>query len=210
MYNVQPQIFKMKIKNVSTVFALLIVFFTTSCDMIKKDSKKQNENGKLIAQNLTTDKKVEEKLPTITEFVSTDKGFSTFVAALKATELDKMLNDEKGYTVFAPINTAFDSFSEGVVEKLLKPENKEKLTDILKYHIIPGEITKEDIIVAIKDYRGSVPLKTLGGKKLMATMKGSSIFLIDEMGNGGKLITTDVEADNGYINTIDMVMKPKK
>lgn len=209
MYNVQPQIFKMKIKSVSTVLALSIVLFTSSCDMVK-DSAKQDDKDKLIAQNITITKKAEEKLPTITEFVSTDKGFSTFVNALKATELDKMLDEEKGYTVFAPINTAFDSFSEGVVEKLLKPENKEKLVNILKYHIIPDEITKEDIIVAIKDYRGSVPLRTLGGKKLTATLKGNSIFLIDEMGNGGKLITTDVEAANGYINTIDMVMKPKK
>ncbi len=200
----------MKIKNVANVFALSTLLLTTSCDMIIKDSSKKNEDNKLIAQNLTKTEKVEEKLPTITEFVSVDKGFSTFVAALKATELDKMLNEEKGYTVFAPINTAFDGFSEGVVEKLLKPENKEQLTNILKYHIIPSVISKEDIVIAINEGRGSIPLRTLGGKKLTASLKGGSIFLIDEMGNGGKLITTDVEASNGFINTIDIVMKPKK
>lgn len=198
----------MKIKSVPTIFVLSTLLFIVSCDTVKKDNAEQNE--KLIAQNITETEEVEEKLPTITEFVSIDKGFSTFVAALKVTELDKMLNEEKGYTVFAPINTAFESFSEGVVEKLLKPENKEQLADILKYHIIPSAITKEDIVVAIEEGRGSVSLRTLGGKKLTASLKGNSIFLIDEMGNGGKLITTDVEAANGYINTIDMVMKPKK
>ncbi len=200
----------MKIINVSTVCALSIVLFTASCNTTKNDSTKQDENNKLIAQNITETEKAEEKLPTITEFISVDKGFSTFVKGLQVTELDKVLNEEEGYTIFAPINTAFEGFSEGVVEKLLKPENKEQLTNILKYHIIPNEITKEDIVIAINEGRGSVALRTLGGKKLTASLKGGSIFLIDEMGNGGKLITTDVEAANGFINTIDMVMQPKK
>ncbi|MBQ0733677.1 fasciclin domain-containing protein [Aquimarina celericrescens] len=200
----------MKIQNISTVLALSALVFTTSCDMIKMNVSQQDGDDKLIAQNITDIEKVEEKLPTITEFVSVDKGFSRFVAALKVTELDKILNEEKGYTVFAPINTAFDGFSEGVVEKLLKPENKDQLAEIIKYHIIPSVITKEDIITAINEGRGSVPLRTLGGKKLTASLKGNSIFLIDEMGNGGKLITTDVEAANGFINTIDGVMQPKK
>ncbi|MEB3344909.1 fasciclin domain-containing protein [Aquimarina gracilis] len=199
----------MKIKNVSTSFILSVLFFT-SCDITKKEGKNPDGSDSLIAQNTIETEKVEEKLPTITGFVSSDKGFSTFVAALQSTELDKVLDTEKGYTIFAPINTAFDGFSEGVVEKLLKPENKQQLTNILNYHIIPSIITKEDIKIAINEGRGSVPLRTLGGKKLTATMKGNSIFLIDEMGNGGKLITTDVEAANGYINTIDRVMQPKK
>ncbi|MBP2830970.1 fasciclin domain-containing protein [Aquimarina sp. U1-2] len=197
----------MKILNVVTFFTVSIVVLA-SCDQVKKQESNQNEE--LIAQNIEDTEKVEEKLPTIIEFVSVDQGFSIFVKALQATELDVELNTKQGYTVFAPINTAFDGFSEGVVEKLLKPENKEQLSEIVKYHIIPSIITKEDIVAAINERRGSVPLKTLGGKKLTATLKGNSIFLIDEMGNGGKLITTDVEAANGFINTIDAVMQPNK
>ncbi|MEW7292287.1 fasciclin domain-containing protein [Aquimarina sp. 2304DJ70-9] len=203
----------MKINNVFTVLALSGLLLTTACNNSEKYIVTKDENGKLIAQKIPANgvvEEVEEKVPTIAEFISVDKGFSTFTNALKATELYHTLDEEGIYTIFAPINSAFESLPKGLQEKQLKPEDKEQLIDILKYHIIPSKITKQDIIVAINDGRGSIPLRTLGGNLLTASLKGGSIFLIDEMGNGGRLITTDVEASNGFINTIDNVMMPKK
>lgn len=199
----------MKIKNVVPVFALSGLLLITSCDMIVKDTA-SDKNEKLIAQKLAETEKVEEKLPTIIEFTSVDKGFSILTSAIKASDMAETLEGDARFTIFAPINMAFDKLSEGTVENLLKPENKEKLATILKYHIIPSVISKEDIVIAINEGRGSVPLKTLAGTRLTATLKGDNVFLIDEMGNGGRLITTDVEASNGFIHTIEAVMMPKK
>ncbi len=204
----------MKIRNICTVFALSGLLLTTACNEAEKYKVTKDENGKLIAQKISdiqeNEEAVEEKLKTILEFIEVDKGFSTFVEALKATGLDKALNEEGSFTIFAPINSAFETLPEGTLEKLLQPENKEKLIDILKYHIIPTRITKEDIIYTVNDRGGSVPLKTLGGSLITASLKGGNVFLIDEMGNGGKLITTDLEASNGFVNTVDIVLKPKK
>ncbi|GAA4278190.1 fasciclin domain-containing protein [Aquimarina mytili] len=203
----------MKIRTVLAAFSLSVFVLVTSCNDSDKYIVTKDENGKLIAQKIPENgvvEKAEEKVPTITEFISTDKGFSKFTEALKVSEVYDALNEEGPYTIFAPINSAFESSSRASLEKLLKPEHKEQLVDVLKYHIIPSRITKEDIITAINEGRGSVPLKTLGGNLLTASLKGGSVFLIDEMGNGGRLITTDVEASNGYINTIDNVMIPKK
>ncbi len=203
----------MNFRSVLPIFVLSVLLLTTACNESEKYIVTKDENGKLIAQkisDISAVKEAEEKVPTIAEFISLDKGFSIFTDTLKAIELDKTLDSDGQFTIFAPINSAFETLPEGAVEKLLKPENKEELISILKYHIIPSKINKQDIIIAINEGRGSVPLRTLGGTLLTASLKGNSIFLIDERGNGGKLITTDLEASNGFINTIDAVMMPKK
>ncbi|WP_025666428.1 fasciclin domain-containing protein [Aquimarina megaterium] len=198
----------MKIRNVLPVFALSGLLLLTACSETKNDRTTQNE--KLIAQNVTPSETIKEKLPTILEFASMDKGFSTLTSAIKVTELAKSLEDNGSFTIFAPVNLAFDKLNPITLEKLLKPENKEQLKAILNCHIIPNVITKEDIVIAINEGNGSVKLKTIGGTLLTATMKGDRVFLIDKMGNGGNLVTTDVKASNGLIHTIDAVMMPKK
>jgi uncharacterized surface protein with fasciclin (FAS1) repeats len=200
----------MKIRNVLLAFALLGVLLITSCSETKNDKTTQEENDKLIAQNVMQSTTTKEELPTILEFASIDKGFSTLASAIKATEFAKSLADKEAFTIFAPVNLAFDKLNPTAVEKLLKPENKEQLKTILNCHIIPTVITKEDIVIAINKGNGSVKLKTIGGALLTATMKGDRVFLIDQMGNGGNLVTTDVKASNGLIHTIDAVMMPKK
>ncbi len=201
----------MRIRNVLNTFALSGLLLLTACNEFRIEDIFQNKDEKLIAQNLKESKEQTTKtITTIAKLTQSDKGFSTLASAIKATELKEKLNTEGPFTIFAPINNAFEQFSEGVVEKLLQEDNKDYLTGILNYHIIPSQINEKDIIHAIDEGRGSVSLKTLGGKKLTATLKGGSVFLIDEMGNGGKLITTDVEASNGLMHTIDAVMMPKK
>ncbi|WP_024772091.1 fasciclin domain-containing protein [Aquimarina macrocephali] len=200
----------MKIRNVLPVFTLSGLLLITACSETKNDRTTQEENDKLIAQNVASSETIKEKLPTILEFASMDKGFSTLTSAIKVTELAKSLEDKGSFTIFAPVNLAFDKLNPTTVEKLLKQENKEQLKTILSCHIIPSVITKEDIVIAINEGNGSVKLKTIGGALLTATMKGDRVFLIDQMGNGGHLVTTDVKASNGLIHTIDAVMMPKK
>ncbi len=195
----------MKIKNIF-LYAISGLLLLTACNQAPKEDKKEP-----IAQSMTsTEKAEEEKLPTISEFTSVDKGFSILTSAIEASDLKEVLNGDGRFTILAPINLAFEKMPEGAVEKLLLPENKDQLSDILKYHIIPSAISKEDIAIAVREGRGSVPLKTLGGKFITASLKGDSVFLIDEMGNGSTLITTDVEASNGFIHTLEVVMMPKE
>ncbi len=203
----------MKIRNVLPFFALSIIVFTTSCNESEKYKVTKDENGKLIAQKISEIKEVEEGekiLPTIIEFTSVDKGFSTLSEAIKTAELTETFTQDGGFTIFAPINMAFDKLPPKSGEKLLKPENKMRLATILKYHIIPSVISKEDIVKAIQEGGGSIPLKTLEGSLITASLKGDTVYLIDESGNGGKLITTNVEASNGFIHTIDAIMIPKE
>lgn len=198
----------MKIRNVLPVFALSGLLLLTACSETKNDRTTQNE--KLIAQNVIPSETVKEKLPTILEFAAMDKGFSTLISAVKVTELKESLNNEGAYTIFAPVNLAFEKLHPDTVEKLLRPEHKEKLKAILNCHILPEVVTEESLIEKIKEGNGSIELKTIGGTLLTATMKEDKVFLIDKMGNGGNLVTTDVKASNGLIHTIDAVMMPKK
>lgn len=200
----------MKIKNNISALFLSGLLVVTACSETKKEGTERNGDEKLIAENVIQPQKTEKKTPTIVEFTAMDKGFSILTSFIETAEFSKVLNNKNSYTIFAPANMAFDKLPEGKVEELLKPENKEKLQSILNYHIIEGKITKEDIAAAVKEGRGSMQLKTLGGSKLTVSMKRDRIFIIDKMGNGGTLITTDVEASNGIIHTIDVVMMPEK
>ena len=199
-------------KNKNNILALFLsgLLVITACSETKKGKASGNKDEKLIAENVIQPKKIEKKTPAIVEFAAMDKGFSILTSVIEAAGFSKVLNNKGPYTIFAPVNMAFDKLPEGKVEELLEPENKEKLQSILSYHIIEGTITKEDIITAVKEGRGSMQLKTLGGSKLTVSMKRGRVFIIDKMGNGGTLITTDVEASNGIMHTIDAVMMPEK
>src|SRR5512136_3011153 len=71
--------------------------------------------------------------------------FNTLVAAVKAAGLVETLQGKGPFTVFAPTDEAFAKLPAGTVEDLLKPENKEKLVAILKYHVVPGKVLAADV-----------------------------------------------------------------
>jgi uncharacterized surface protein with fasciclin (FAS1) repeats len=99
--------------------------------------------------------------------------------------------------VFAPTDEAFAKLPGGTVENLLKPENKEKLQQVLKYHVVPGKVTAKDV-VKLKS------AKTVEGGSLAVTASGGSVML-----NDAKVVKADVAADNGVIHVIDTVLLPK-
>lgn len=86
----------------------------------------------------------------IVENAVNSKDHTTLVAAVKAAELVEALSSDGPFTVFAPTNTAFEKLPKGTVETLLKPENKEMLQTILKYHVAVGKWSSKDIVAAIK------------------------------------------------------------
>ena len=145
----------------------------------------------------------------IVENAVNSKDHTTLVAAVKAAGLVETLESAGPFTVFAPTNEAFDMLPNGTVESLLKPENKDKLTGILTYHVVAGRLGAKEITDLIKAGNGTAELKTVAGGKLWAMMKGNKIILKDENGGMATVTIKNVYQSNGVIHVIDHVLLPK-
>ncbi len=133
---------------------------------------------------------------TIPETADKAGAFKTLLAAVKAAGLADTLSGKGPFTVFAPTDEAFAKLPKGTVESLLKPENKQKLVDILKYHVVSGRVYSEDALKA----KGA---KTLEGSPVTISVRDSVAMI-----NQSKLLSTDLDASNGVIHVIDAVLMP--
>lgn len=134
---------------------------------------------------------------------------TTLVTAIKAADLVTTLKGKGPFTVFAPTNEAFNKLPEGTVASLLKPENKAKLTKILTYHVVSGNLDAAAVVAAIKGGKGKVVLTTVSGGKLTATMSMGKVKITDESGNSAYVTATDLKGSNGVVHVIDGVLLPK-
>ncbi|AEE50950.1 fasciclin domain-containing protein [Haliscomenobacter hydrossis] len=136
------------------------------------------------------------------------KVHTTLVAAVTAAGLVETLQRKGPFTVFAPVNDAFENLPEGTVETLLKPENKATLTKVLTYHVVAGKYDFNALAALIK--KGTKSVTTVSGGKLMIKMNGArNIQITDENGAVANVSTYDVYQSNGVIHTIDAVLLPK-
>lgn len=133
----------------------------------------------------------------------------TLVAAVKAAGLVETLEGDGPFTVFAPTDEAFAKLPAGTVDNLVKPENKAKLTSILTYHVIAGNIDSKTLMEWITKNGGSYSAKTVEGGMLKFWMKGKSLYVSDENGGTAKITIKDVYQKNGVIHVIDTVLMPK-
>jgi uncharacterized surface protein with fasciclin (FAS1) repeats len=132
---------------------------------------------------------------TIVELASETDDLSTLVAAVKAAGLVETLSSEGPFTVFAPTNAAFAALPDGVLESLLKPENKDKLIAVLTYHVVSGEVMSGDL----KDGQKA---NTVQGEAISVDLKkGVKI-------NDATVAMADVRASNGVVHVIDKVILP--
>ena len=125
-----------------------------------------------------------------------DGRFTTLAAALTAAGLIDTLKGEGPFTVFAPTDDAFANLPAGTVEELLKPENKQTLTDILLYHVVSGKVMAADVV-------GLTNAETVLGKNIKIIVKDDKVFI-----NNAEVIITDIETSNGVIHVIDTVILP--
>ncbi|WP_299215803.1 fasciclin domain-containing protein [uncultured Aquimarina sp.] len=199
----------MKINSLFNIFAFILIITFVSCqDLVVKKEDRTLENNKLIAQADIPSK--ETNVSTINELISYDIAFTELNKIIQSSEYATKFNGTTSYTVFAPLNGAFKKLPKETIDKLMSSENKDDMTSIMNCHIIPGTINEQDIIKAINEGGGSVKLRTLGGTRLIASRKRGKIYLIDKNGNSGRLMTTDIEAANGMIHTLETVMMPRK
>jgi len=135
---------------------------------------------------------------------------STLVAALKAAGLVSTLKGKGPFTVFAPTNEAFAKLPAGTVDNLLKPENKAKLSGILTYHVVAGNLEAKKVLAAIKKGNGKASLKTVAGGQLTASVEDGKVILTDASGGKATVTATDLKGSNGVIHVIDNVLLPSK
>lgn len=139
----------------------------------------------------------EEKAMDIVDIAAADGRFTTLVAAVEAAGLAETLKGEGPFTVFAPTDEAFAKLPAGTVEDLLKPENKQQLTDILLYHVLPAKVMSAEVTDGL----------------IADSALGTSVFFKLDMGNAfineAQIVITDIEASNGVIHVIDTVLLPK-
>jgi uncharacterized surface protein with fasciclin (FAS1) repeats len=123
--------------------------------------------------------------------------FDTLVAAVKAAGLAETLKGNGPFTVFAPTDEAFENLPKGTVESLLKPENKQKLVDILKYHVVSGRVYSDQAVQAGR-------ATTLQGQQLEATVTAEGLRINDAL-----VIQADLDTANGVIHVVDSVLLPE-
>jgi uncharacterized surface protein with fasciclin (FAS1) repeats len=120
--------------------------------------------------------------------------FTTLAAALEAADLVQVLRGAGPFTVFAPTDEAFAKLPEGTVEGLL--QNKEALTRVLTYHVVPGRVTSSAVV-------GLSEAETVAGVAAPIEVRSGDVYVA-----GAKVVTADVTASNGVIHIIDSVMLP--
>lgn len=132
----------------------------------------------------------------IVELAVGTESLSTLVAAVKAGDLVETLSSEGPFTVFAPTNEAFAKLPEGVVEMLLKPENKDKLVAVLTYHVVSGKVMSTDL-------KNNMKAKTVNGAEATIKLMGGKAMV-----DNATVAAADINASNGVVHVIDTVILP--
>ncbi len=129
---------------------------------------------------------------------SNNPQLTTLVAAVKAAGLVDTLNGPGPFTIFAPVNSAFAKLPAGTVETLVNPENKDKLTSILTYHVIAGKK------LSSADLAKTTTFDTVNGGKLTVSVSGRTVTI-----NGAtKSVLADVQVANGTVYLVGSVLLP--
>jgi len=187
------------------VLALLALAFVVGCTggEAQKMTEKVNEKAEAEKEQAEAEAKAkaeaeaqEAMMMDVVDTAMKSGNFTTLVAAINAAELAEALKGPGPFTVFAPTDDAFKALPEGTVEELLKPEAKEKLQAILKFHVVPGKVMAAEV--------QPMEAETLQGSKAMVEVAedGSVKYA------GANVTQTDIEATNGVIHVIDAVVMP--
>ena len=126
---------------------------------------------------------------------------TTLMKAVQAAGLDEQARGTTKYTVFAPTNAAFEKLPAGKLDELMKPANKQQLTQLISYHVVLGSYLAANL-------KNGQVLQTVQGENLTIMRSGLSIMLKDSKGNTANVVNTDIVATNGIIQSIDAVLMP--
>ncbi|TPW25774.1 fasciclin domain-containing protein [Pararhizobium mangrovi] len=145
---------------------------------------------------------------TIVQNASKANNLTTLVAAVKAAGLVDTLSGKGPFTVFAPTNSAFNEVPKSTLNSLMKPANKDQLTSILTYHVVPGMHSGPDMLRDAKAHGGKLMLKTVNGEELTVEPYEQGLAIVDAKGNRAVVTTADVNQSNGVVHVINHVLMP--
>ncbi|RYY35251.1 MAG: fasciclin domain-containing protein [Sphingobacteriaceae bacterium] len=141
--------------------------------------------------------------------LSANPNFSVFVTLVKSAGLTGTLNGQSAVTVFAPNNKAFAKLPLGLLDTLVKPENRAQLVTLINNHLLAGKINSAGIAQQIKRSSGSARFTTLAGTSLIAIIDGNrNINITDGKGNKSIVSRFNAEQKNGILHAITEVLIP--
>jgi uncharacterized surface protein with fasciclin (FAS1) repeats len=156
----------------------------------------EKETTKKTTETTVIEKKTGAEPGTIANAINDSATFSILAKALKAADLETTLGTKGSYTIFAPTDEAFMKLKEGTLDRLLLPENKEKLRSLLLFHVIPGQFTSSDL----KDGK----ITTSNGEKIDVDVEIGAIKVEDT-----KVAKADLVLTNGVMHSVGQVLVPK-
>jgi len=176
--------------------SLFMLIFIFSCkNEVKPEVKTSEAVKEEVAKQGQAFIEDDGSTPNVLQIAIGSPDHTTLVAAVQAAELENSLVNAGPLMVFAPTNAAFDALPEGTVENLLKPENKDALANILKYHVTPGNYSKD----FLKKFK---KLGQANNQDVMVEVKGDDVYI------GGAKIIASIKAGNGIVHVVDKVMLP--
>lgn len=209
----------MKLKSILFTTALMGMFFISCNDADKKKAEAQAQAEELRMQReqdslmqleeANNARLADMEANSIAAKSMADSNLSNFTNLLQTADLATTFKGEGEYTVFAPTNDAFGKLPKGTLDDLMKPENKEKLQNLLKYHVLQGNMNSADVVAKIKEAGGKLDVTTLNGGVLTLSEKDGKVSIKDAKGNTATVTSADVSASNGVVHTIDRVLMPK-
>ena len=174
------------------VYLWMLIFTTwllAACNNKTKD-RAANSSGSIVAATKTAPGK------NIAENIIIDSSYHIFAMALDSTGLIETLKKPGPFTVFGPVDEAFNKLPEGVFESLMG-RRRNDLINILSYHIVAGSLKANEL-------KDGDKLKTLAGEELTVTVRNDKLTV-----NGTNVIGTDIESSNGIIHMIDGILFPR-
>jgi uncharacterized surface protein with fasciclin (FAS1) repeats len=180
-----------KLKYLSLVVVIVSSAFLASCGNATKDEAVEETTVEVVEEAPV------EAPKTVVDIAVGSPDHTTLVAAVTAAGLVETLSGTGPFTIFAPTNAAFAALPAGTVENLLKPENKEKLSSVLTFHVVAGNV----LAANLSD--GQV-VKTLNGQDLKVSIKDGKVMI-----NGANVVAADLSGSNGVIHVVDAVLLPK-
>ena len=185
-------------------FSLLLSLLLLACNS-------DNPNTNAVATNVVTasqpmpvaapqpeEKERNENLPTIAEYASKDKSLAVFSDAFAKSGLAETLNSTGPYTVFIPSNKAFEALPDYVFKDLMKPENKDRLVEIINNHMVAGKLDTTSLQDGSK-------IKTLSSEQLEVSAQNKNVMI-----NDATVKKENILCSNGVIHVIDKVLIPAK
>jgi len=131
-----------------------------------------------------------------------------FAQAVEAAGLAGTFDGSIPYTVFAPVNSAFEALPAATRSRLMAAAGRDQLTQILTHHVVAGDVTSQDLAAAMERGQGRATLATIAGPNITVMREGDALVVIDAAGGRARIVRADRRQSNGYIHHIDAVLMP--